>query len=94
MTLQTHTHKKTKKTMVAQMVADGGGGTDGQADGQTDGPTNTARCRVACPRLKLIRSFLNLGGTMILFNLYCNEKIVMLVFSKPNFGFFRFTFLR
>ena len=25
---------------------------DGRTDGPTDLPTNTARCRVACPRLK------------------------------------------
>ena len=28
------------------------GWTDKRTDGQTDQPTNTARCRVACPRLK------------------------------------------
>ena len=26
---------------------------DGRTDGPTDGPTDTARCRVACPRLKI-----------------------------------------
>ena len=28
------------------------GPTDGPTDGRTDLPTDTARCRVACPRLK------------------------------------------
>ena len=27
---------------------------DGRTDGRTDRPTDTARCRVACPRLKSV----------------------------------------
>ena len=30
---------------------------DGRTDGPTDGPTDTAKCRVACPRLKIAISF-------------------------------------
>ena len=34
--------------------------TDGRTDRHTDLPTDTARCRVACPRLKITDSLLNL----------------------------------
>ena len=53
---------------------------DGRTDVRTDGPTDTARCRVACPRLKTD------GKRLIdFFNLYCQFVDKRIDIKRPGF---------
>ena len=56
----------------------------GPTDGRTDEPTDTARCRVACPRLKIGEK--NLGAFIAVTICRVNQIISFLTFETvPNF---------